>query len=456
MEIARLEVSTQQHLDRMQETAKVNYVQYGKSTKNKKGKKSAQSGTSGANYKGDRGHGTSSKPGGKGKKLPFPQDTCYRCGKGTALDAMCRGCGKKGHFEKVCLKAKHSTYSLEIPEASNNSTGEPLYFNDDGQPVFTHMVSVPHVNKHLIKFPIALDHKELKIGSKMEISTDSTGHSKLSTILLKADTGADVNLMNKQIFDQLFGQAKDLLQLTPIRMENYGNTAVKVLGKFHAFLHWKDKVYKQIFYITDCDRSPNLLSRDACYTLGVLKPCYTVEKQLGISENSTHSTQSQATPSQASKVASEVGNSFLHQKMKGTVRKLSNISTKCSISKEQLQGSPLTKQDILKTYADIFTRIGKFPGLPYKFQLKPNAKPARHAPRNVPIHLQEAFHEEIRNLEALGILEETKDVAEWVNSFVIVEKKLPIDSSNSHSPGHTVQKKLRICLDPRDLNEALE
>ena len=39
MEIARLEVSTQQHLERMQETAKVNYIQYGKSTKAKKGKK---------------------------------------------------------------------------------------------------------------------------------------------------------------------------------------------------------------------------------------------------------------------------------------------------------------------------------------------------------------------------------------------------------------------------------
>ena len=84
MEIARLEVSTQQHLDRMQETAKVNYVQYGKSTKSK-GKKSTQSGASGDSYKGNRGHGTSSKPGGKGKKLPFPQDTCYRCGKGTHL-----------------------------------------------------------------------------------------------------------------------------------------------------------------------------------------------------------------------------------------------------------------------------------------------------------------------------------------------------------------------------------
>ena len=142
--------------------------------------------------------------------------------------------------------------------------------------------------------------------------------------------------------------------------------------------------------------------------------------------------------------------------MNGTKKKLSNSSIKHSITKEQLQCGPLTKQDILDVYAGVFTRIGKFPGPPYKFQLKPNAKPTRHAPRKVPIHFQESFHKEIRNLEALGILEETKDVTEWVNSFVIMEKKLPVNSSNSHSPGHSVNKKLQICLDPRDLNEALE
>ena len=54
----------------------------------------------------------------------------------------------------------------------------------------------------------------------------------------------------------------------------------------------------------------------------------------------------------------------------------------------------------------------------------------------------------------LGILEETKDVTEWVNSFVIVEKKIPTDSNSSQ--GHSKDRKLRICLDPRDLNEALE
>ena len=321
MEIARLEVSTQQHSDRMQETAKVNYVQYGKSTKNKKGKKSTQSDASGGSYRGDRGHGTSSKPSGKGKKLPFPQDTCYRCGKNRhqknqdckALDALCRGCGKKGHFEKVCLKAKHSTHSLEVPQASTSTAGagdgEPLYFDDDGQPVFTHMVSVLHASKHLITFPIALDYMALRGRNEMENSTASTGRTKCSTVPLKADTGADVNLMNRKTFNQLFGEAK-VLQLTPIRMENYGNTAVKVLQMFHAFLRWKDKVYKQLFYVTDCDRSPNLLSRDACYTLGVLKPYYTVEH----STDSTDFTLSQATPIHASNRDDFPAKSFLHQK----------------------------------------------------------------------------------------------------------------------------------------------
>ena len=322
MEIARLEVSTQQHLDRMQETAKVNYVQYGKSTKSKKGKKSTQSGASGGSHRGDRDHAMSSKPSGKGRKLPFLQDTCYRCGKGRhqkvqdckALDMVCRGCGKKGHFEKVCLKGKHSTHSLEVPQASTSTAGagagEPLYFDDEGQPVYTYMVSVPHVNKHLIKFPIALDYSTLRGRNKMEYSTGSTGCSNCSTMLLKADTGADVNLMNRKTFNQLFGEAKGVLQLTPIRMENYGNTAVKVLGMFHVFLRWKDKVYKQLFYITDCDRSPNLLSRDACYTLGVLKPCYTVEN----STDSTESTVSSMKHSHASNKDDLVAKSFLHQK----------------------------------------------------------------------------------------------------------------------------------------------
>ena len=44
---------------------------------------------------------------------------------------------------------------------------------------------------------------------------------------------------------------------------------------------------------------------------------------------------------------------------------------------------------------------------------------------------------------------------EWVNSFVIVKKDASIDSGNTPAPYHKLKKKLQICLDPRDLNDAL-
>ena len=112
--------------------------------------------------------------------------------------------------------------------------------------------------------------------------------------------------------------------------------------------------------MTDCDRSPNLLSRDACYTLGVLKPCYMVEKT--ITRKTTPPTVN------ACAKADVAAKSFHHQKMNRSKEKLSNDSKKHSISQSQLNDHPLTKQDILQVYSDVFTRIGKFPGMPYKFQ----------------------------------------------------------------------------------------
>ena len=96
---------------------------------------------------------------------------------------------------------------------------------------------------------------------------------------------------------------------------------------------------------------------------------------------------------------------------------------------------PLTKQDILSEYSSCFEGIGHFPGDPYKFHLKSDHKPA--------------FKEEIESLVKQGILEEVKEYTDWVNSYVTVEK----DTGNHHSPNHTVEKKLRICLDSREERE---
>ena len=77
----------------------------------------------------------------------------------------------------------------------------------------------------------------------------------------------------------------------------------------------------------------------------------------------------------------------------GTQISLNSGSNNHSLSIADL---PLTQEKVESTYADIFQGLGKFPGDPYKLRLKPDVVPAKHRPRKVPVHLQEAFHEEVQ------------------------------------------------------------
>ena len=101
-----------------------------------------------------------------------------------------------------------------------------------------HDINVKEINykKHLIQFLISTDLE--KVRNLVENST------KCPTVLLKADTSEDVNLMNAETFDTLF-KYRIVLQPSLLRMEPYGNnTLVEVLGRFHTFLRWKEKVYR--------------------------------------------------------------------------------------------------------------------------------------------------------------------------------------------------------------------
>ena len=125
-------------------------------------------------------------------------------------------------------------------------------------------------------------------------------------------------------------------------------------------------------------------------------------------------------------------------------------------SRPSVTRTPLTKQEILSQYSMCFKGIGHFPREPYKFHLNPEHGSTWHVPRKMQVHLDEAFKQEINSLVELGILEPVTDHTDWVNSDVIIEEDVQMDSSNSHSPNHSIKRKLRIYLDPRDLNEALE
>ncbi|KAK2713685.1 hypothetical protein QYM36_009531 [Artemia franciscana] len=97
-------------------------------------------------------------------------------------------------------------------------------------------------------------------------------------------------------------------------------------------------------------------------------------------------------------------------------------------------------QKFLNEFSDVFEGTGTLPGT-CKIYLKEGAIPTIQPPKQVPFALQAKFKEELDRLESLGVIEKVTKPTQWVNSLVLVRKA---DGS------------LRICLNPVDLNRAIE
>ena len=98
------------------------------------------------------------------------------------------------------------------------------------------------------------------------------------------------------------------------------------------------------------------------------------------------------------------------------------------------------KTDLLEEYEDVFVGLGLVEG-EYHIDLEENAKPTIQPPRKVPLSLLPKLKETLDNLTKSGVVSKLDRPTDWVNSLVIVEKK---DGS------------LRLCLDPKDLNNAIK
>ena len=99
--------------------------------------------------------------------------------------------------------------------------------------------------------------------------------------------------------------------------------------------------------------------------------------------------------------------------------------------------NPLTEEGILRRYKDVFEGLGHIGDTAFVTDEK--VRPVQHDPRHVPIAVRNEVKAKLAELEVKGIMKKITVPTEWISSMVIVAK-----------PG-----KLRICLDPRDLNQAL-
>ena len=93
-------------------------------------------------------------------------------------------------------------------------------------------------------------------------------------IIVRVDTGADVNCMNENTFNELFPEVK--LSVCPHEIQNFRNSVadISILGEFCAYSQFRGEKYLNTFIVTDANDCPNLLSHGATFRMSVLLPNY--------------------------------------------------------------------------------------------------------------------------------------------------------------------------------------
>ena len=97
----------------------------------------------------------------------------------------------------------------------------------------------------------------------------------------------------------------------------------------------------------------------------------------------------------------------------------------------------LTKEKILQDYKDVFEGLGNIGKASLTFD--PEVTPVHHAPRRIAVTLHKEVKAKLEELEKKNIIVKETEPTDWISSMVVVAK-----------PG-----KIRICLDPKDLNKAV-
>lgn len=99
------------------------------------------------------------------------------------------------------------------------------------------------------------------------------------------------------------------------------------------------------------------------------------------------------------------------------------------------------KNDIVSKYADVFDgTLGKLEGKVH-LHVNPDAVPVSLPCRSVPVSIRKKLKTELERLEQIGVLSKVDQPTDWTSQFVATTKK---------------SGEMRICIDPKPLNEALK
>ena len=94
--------------------------------------------------------------------------------------------------------------------------------------------------------------------------------------------------------------------------------------------------------------------------------------------------------------------------------------------------------DIKDMYPELETTTGTLPGT-YSINIYPTIPPVVHGPRRQPQALHKQIVDKLKEMESQGHIAKVTEPTDWVSSMITV----------------VTNGKVRICIDPKDLNKAV-
>lgn len=216
-------------------------------------------------------------------------------------------------------------------------------------------------------------------------------------IKLKVDTGSDTCTLTSA--DLKKSQLKVKLSPSNCILNKYGGGTITNIGSANLKISYRNKSTHADFKVVEAPGCPSILGCRQALELGLLTL---------------------------------------------NINSITNASPKLTVLEETVKQGSLTKTQVLQEYSDCFDKIGKFPGEKYKIKLIDDAKPIVHPPRSVPVHILPLYKAELDKMIADNIISQVTEPTDWVNSIVCNVK----DTPNG--------KKVRLCLDPKDLNKNIK
>lgn len=96
-------------------------------------------------------------------------------------------------------------------------------------------------------------------------------------------------------------------------------------------------------------------------------------------------------------------------------------------------------KDIQSEFSNVLKGLGLL-SVKQDIKIDPLIPPVIHPSRRVPIALRDKIKDELHHMEQAGVIVQQKELTAWVNSMVTV---------------HKLNRKLRICIESKDLNKAI-